>query len=77
MMDRYDIEEIILGMADIVQENRVLRQELKRAKEFENKYDDLLNRCVDNANKSSAAIFEAIMLGCYNTSGKKEENKND
>ena len=77
MMDRYDIEEIILGMADIVQENRVLRQELKRAKEFEKKYDDLLNRCVDNANKSSAAIFEEIMLGCYNTSGKKEENKND
>lgn len=76
-MDRYDIEEIILGMADIVHENRVLRAELKRAKEFEKKYDDLLDRCVDNANKSSVAIFEAIMLGCYNTSGKKEENKND
>ena len=72
MLDIYDIEEIILGMADIVHENRRLRYELKRAQEYEKKYDDLLNRCVDNANKSSAAIFEAIMLGCYNTGGKKE-----
>lgn len=72
MFDTYDIEEIILGMADIVHENRALRAELKRAQEYEKKYDDLLNRCVDNANKSSAAIFEAIMLGCYNTGDKKE-----
>lgn len=77
MFDKYDIEEIILGMADIVYENRRLRAELKRAQEYEKKYDNLLNRCVDNANKSSAAIFEAIMLGCYNTGGKKEENAND
>lgn len=72
MLDIYDIEEIILGMADIVYENRRLRAELKRAQEYEKKYDDLLNRCVDNANKSSAAIFEAIMLGCYNTGDRKE-----
>jgi hypothetical protein len=29
-MDRNDIEEIILGLADIVQENRYLRAENKR-----------------------------------------------
>ena len=73
MLDRYDIEEIILGMADIVHENRVLRQELKRAKEYEKKYDDLLNRCVDNANKSTANLLEAIMAGCFAT---KEANEN-
>ena len=72
MYDIYEIENIILGMAEIVYENRRLRAELKRASEFEKKYDELLNRCVDNANKSSAAIFESIMLGCYNTGGKKE-----
>lgn len=72
MLDRYDIEEIILGMADIVHENRVLRKELKRAKEYEKKYDDLLNRCVDNANKSSAALLEAIIMGCYNNGDTKE-----
>lgn len=72
MLDIYDIEEIILGMADIVHENRHLRAELKRAKEYEKMYNDLLDRCVDNANKSSAAIFEAITLGCYNTNNKGE-----
>lgn len=72
MLDIYDIEEIILGMADIVYENRRLRSELKEAKEYEKRYHDLLDSCVDNAQKSSAAIFEAIMLGCYNTGDKKE-----
>ena len=76
MLDIYDIEEIILGMADVVHENRRLRYELKRAQEYEKKYNDLLNSCVDNANKSNAAILEAIILGCYNA-GRKEEVKND
>ena len=33
-MDRYDIEELVLGLADIVRENRYLKQEntgLKKA----------------------------------------------
>lgn len=72
MLDIYDIEEIVLGMAEIVYENRRLRAELKRAQEYEKKYDDLLNRCVDNSIKSSAAIFEGIMMGCYNTGDRKE-----
>lgn len=76
-MDRYDIEEIILAMADIVNENRMLRYELKNAREYEKRYNELLDKCVDNANKSSAATLEAIMLGCYNIGNKKEENKND
>lgn len=76
MYDVCDIEEIILGMAEIVHENRRLRAELKRASEFEKKYDELLNRCVDDACKSSAAIFEAIVMGCYNTGGKKENESN-
>ena len=65
-MDRYDIEEIILAMADIVHENRVLRYELKNAREYEKRYNELLDKCVDNANKSSAATLEAIILNCYN-----------
>ena len=76
MLDIYDIEDIVLGMAEIVHENRRLRAELKRAGEFEKKYDELLNRYVDNANKSSAAIFDAIMLGCYNIGEKKESESN-
>ena len=71
-LDRFDIEEIILGMADIVHENRELRRELKRAQEYEKRYHDLLDRCVDNANKSSAALLDGILMGCYNIGGAKE-----
>ena len=67
MFDRYDIEEIILGMADIVWENRRLRRELAEAKEYEKKYHDLLDQSVDHANKSTASLLEAIMAGCFAT----------
>ena len=69
-MFRNDIEEIILGMADIVYENRRLRRELEEAKEYEKKYHDLLNDCVDNANKNTAALFSAIVNGCFANGGK-------
>lgn len=71
-MDRYDIEEIILAMADIVHENRVLRSELRKAKEYEKKYDELLNRCVDDNQKYSSAILEAVIMSCRQNNDKKE-----
>ena len=63
--DRTDIEELILGMADIVYENRRLRRELEEANEYKKKYNDLLNDCVDHANKSTANLFNAIMSGVF------------
>ena len=65
--DRTDIEELILGMADIVYENRRLRRELKEANEYKKKYNDLLSDCVDHANKSTANLFNAIMSGAFAT----------
>jgi len=65
MFDIYEIEDIILGMADIVKENRRLRYELEEAKEYEKKYHDLLDHAVDHANKSTAMMFEAIMAGVF------------
>ena len=65
MFDMYEIEEIILGMADIVKENRRLRYELKEAKEYEKRYHNLLNECVDHANKSSGIMLQAIMAGAF------------
>ena len=41
-MNRYEAEELILLMADIVVENRQLRQELKRLKEVEKEYHDYI-----------------------------------
>ena len=37
-MERYDIEELVLGLADIVRENRYLRQENTRLREVEKEY---------------------------------------
>lgn len=37
-MNRYETEELILAMADIVVENRQLRQEVKRLREVEKEY---------------------------------------
>ena len=67
MFDMYDIEDIILGMADIVRENRRLRYELAEMAEYKKKYEDLLDHAVDNANKSTANLLEAIMAGVYST----------
>lgn len=41
-MNRYEAEELILAMADIVVENRQLRQEIKRLKEVEKEYHDYI-----------------------------------
>lgn len=37
-MERYDVEELILDMADIVHENRFMRQEITRLKKVEEEY---------------------------------------
>lgn len=42
IMNRYEAEELILAMADIVVENRQLRQEIKRLKEVEKEYHDYI-----------------------------------
>ena len=70
MFDMYEIESIILGMADIVMENRRLRRELEEAKVYEEKYNKLLDQSVEHANKSTAMLLEAIMVGTF--SNKKE-----
>ena len=70
MFEPYEIEEIILGMADIVMENRRLRYELKEAKVYEEKYANLLNQNVEHANQSTAMLLNAIMAGTFSN---KEE----
>ena len=44
-----DIEDIILGMADIVVENRALREELKEMREYKKKYHEALNQHVKDS----------------------------
>lgn len=66
-MTRFDIEEIILSMADIVYENRELRHELKKAQEYEKMYHDLLEQNLQNAKESSANLLSAILMGAFRT----------
>ena len=42
IINRYEAEELILTMADIVVENRQLRQEVKRLKEVEKEYHNYI-----------------------------------
>ena len=64
-MDREIVEEIIFGMVDIINENYRLKRELKEAREYEQKYNDLLDRDAKNAAASQKAMFEAILAGAF------------
>lgn len=68
--EKEDIEDIILGMADIVRENRYLRQQLAEAEEYKRKYDELLNQQYYSAREGSALMLKAIMEGAF--TGKAE-----
>ena len=65
--EKEDIECIIIGMADIVYENRRLRKELAEALEYKQKYQDLLDRNVVQARDNSAALLNAIVSGVFAT----------
>ncbi len=43
-MNRYEAENLILTMADIVVENRQLREEVKRLQEVEKEFHDYINK---------------------------------
>lgn len=64
---RWKAEELILGMADIVYENRRLRRELDEALEYKQKYHDLVDRNFKQAQESSANLLKAIMDGAFAT----------
>ena len=64
---RWEAEELILGMADIVYENRRLRRELDEALEYKQKYHDLVDRNFKQAQESSVNLLKAIMDGAFAT----------
>ena len=66
-MDRWEVEEFILSMADIVYENHRLRKELEQMKEYEQKYHDLIDQNAKQAGKNQEALLEAIMMGAFAT----------
>lgn len=64
-----DIEDIILGMADIVMENRALRRELEEAREYEEKYRKLLSDTLKESEETNKKLLEACLMGCFNVGG--------
>ena len=69
MFDRHDIEDIILGMADIVMENRALRAELEQMREYKQKYYDLINDNLKSAEESNRMLLKACLMGAFNVGG--------
>lgn len=63
--DRNDVEEIILCMADIVIENREMRKELEKMREYRKKYYQLIHEDMVNAEESSKEILKAIFAGAF------------
>ena len=64
-MERWELEDIILGMADIVYENRELRRKLKQAEEYEREYNELLARNLKHAEESNRLLLENIFNGVF------------
>lgn len=62
-MNRYETEKLILTMADIVVENRQLRQEVKRLSEVEKEYHDyVMGQC----RESEKAVRDIIRIPLKN-----------
>mgnify|MGYP004511253283 CR=1 FL=1 len=71
-MDRYTIEEIVLSLADIVQENRYLREENKRLHKIEKEYYEYLDERFKASEQASLNMYNALCAG-YSVA---KENKN-
>lgn len=62
-MERYDIEELVLGLADIVQENRYLRVENERLRGVEKEYhQSIIDRC-KQSEQASLNMLKATCVG--------------
>lgn len=71
-MSTYEAEEFILTMADIVLENRRLKNELKEAKKWEKMYKDDLKEQQRRNNEGMRILFEAGMAGVFTTPNKED-----
>ena len=60
----WEVEEMILGMADIVMECRQLRREVEELRKFRDKYyDEVHQRCKDAQMHSVNMLKLAIAIG--------------
>jgi len=62
-MNRNNVEDLILTMADIVVENRQLRQEVKRLKEVEKEFHDYI---MEECKEGEKAVRDIIRIPLEN-----------
>lgn len=60
-MERYDIEDLVLGLADIVRENRYLRKENARLQKVEMDYRKSIE---DRCRESEQASLNMLRAAC-------------
>lgn len=66
-MDRHDVEELILMMADIVCENRYLRQENQELREIKKQYNELLYKSCQDSEETNRLLVQSILVGAIKT----------
>ncbi|MEF9983746.1 MAG: hypothetical protein RR806_07465 [Oscillospiraceae bacterium] len=65
---RYNTEEMVLEMADLVRESRYLRKENERLKNIETQYRELIHqRMVDSEEHSKAMLEMAFIISDADT----------
>jgi cell shape-determining protein MreC len=72
MFDLNDIEDIIIGMANVVLENRALRKELEEMRKYKEMYYELINENLKNAEESNRMLLKACLMGAFNVGGNAE-----
>lgn len=62
-MERYEVEEIILTMADIVRENSYLRKENDRLSKVEEEYRNSIFERAKESEQASKNMLNAALVG--------------
>ncbi len=62
-MERYEVEDIILTMADIVRENRYLRKENDRLSKIEKEYKNSIFERAEESEQASRNMLNAALVG--------------
>ena len=70
-LDRFDIEEIILGMADIVKENRDLRYEIKRMEAVHRRQIEDMETFVTDLRKADNELLKIALERVLTGGGEK------
>ena len=70
---RYEVEEMILGMADIVMENRMLREEVTELKEIRDEYYHSINERYITDEETNRKIMSIALSGMWDRTKSSNE----